>query len=66
MPATLTLTARRAVMTRISRPPALRRALAALRPALRTAARAFDRMVQPPALARGPELLPEWFKYPPI
>lgn len=59
MAAILTLAARRAVVARTSRPPALRRALWA-------AASAFDRMVSPPALARDSELPPEWFKYPPI
>jgi hypothetical protein len=59
MAATLTLTARLGAVARTSMPPALRRAL-------RAAASAFDRMVPPPALARNPELPPEWFKYPPI
>jgi hypothetical protein len=59
MAAILTLTAQVPVLAKTSRPPVLRRAL-------RAAAEAFERLVPPPALARDPELPPEWFKYPPI
>jgi hypothetical protein len=59
MTTTPTLTARAAVVAGMPRPGALHRAL-------RAAADALDRLVPPRVFARDAELLPEWFKYPPI